>query len=81
MILRSLTTVMALVAGVCVSAAMVPSAARAQDAVEAEMIGFHQLCEKGDRRACVRFGILIGRNQQRHADWRRTHADWWWWER
>ena len=55
--------------------------ARAQSNVEAEMIGFHQLCDKGDRRACVRFGILIGQNQQRHADWRRAHADWWWWEK
>src|SRR5450631_3419151 len=48
---------------------------------EAEIIGFHELCNKGDRRACVRFGILIGRNEQRHADWRRAHADWWWWEK
>jgi hypothetical protein len=55
--------------------------ARAQSAREAEIIGFHQLCEKGDRRACVRFGILIGENRQRHADWRRLHADWFWWER
>jgi hypothetical protein len=43
--------------------ALVPTAARAQGNVEAEMIGFHQLCDKGDRRACVRFGILIGQNQ------------------
>jgi len=28
----------------------------------------HQLCEKGDRKACIRFGILIGRNEQRNAD-------------
>jgi hypothetical protein len=55
--------------------------ARAQADVEAEMIGYHQLCERGDRRACIKFGILIGRNQQRHADWRRAHADWFWWER
>ena len=55
--------------------------ARAQSANEAEIIGFHQLCEKGDRRACVRFGILLGRNEQRHADWRRAHAEWFWWER
>ena len=48
---------------------------------EAEMIGLHQLCERGDRRACVRFGILIGENRERHAEWRRLHADWWWWER
>jgi hypothetical protein len=57
------------------------TSADAQSATEAEMIGFHQLCEKGDRRACVRFGILIGENRQRHADWRRLHADWWWWEK
>jgi hypothetical protein len=62
-------------------AAIVATPARAQDAVEAEIIGFHQLCEKGDRKACIHFGILIGRNEQRHADWRRAHADWWWWER
>jgi hypothetical protein len=62
--------------------ASVPSEpARAQPNIEAEMIGLHQLCNQGDRRACVRFGILIGENRQRHADWRRLHADWWWWER
>jgi hypothetical protein len=55
--------------------------ARAQSNVEAEILGFHQLCDKGDRRACVRFGILIGENKQRQADWRKTHADWWWWEK
>ncbi len=58
----------------------VQTPASAQNANEAEIIGFHQLCEKGDRRACVRFGILIGQNQQRHADWRRAHAEWFWWE-
>jgi hypothetical protein len=58
----------------------VSSPVRAQGAAEAEMIGYHQLCEKGDRRACIRFGILLGRNEQRHADWRRAHAEWFWWE-
>jgi hypothetical protein len=61
--------------------AVTPTPAKAQSDVEAEIIGFHQLCDKGDRRACVRFGILIGENKQRHADWRRAHADWWWWEK
>ncbi|CCE11321.1 exported hypothetical protein [Bradyrhizobium sp. STM 3843] len=69
----------ALTVGLSILASLQP--ARAQDAMEAEMIGYHQLCQKGDRRACIRFGILIGRNEQRHADWRRAHADWWWWER
>jgi len=48
--------------------AIVTTPAHAQNAMEAEMIGFHQLCQKGDRKACIRFGILIGRNEQRHAD-------------
>jgi hypothetical protein len=61
--------------------AITPTPARAQSDVEAQIIGFHQLCDKGDRRACVRFGILIGENKQRQADWRRAHADWWWWEK
>jgi hypothetical protein len=47
---------------------------------EAELVGLHQLCDKGDRKACVRFGMLLGEAKERHADWRRAHADWWWWE-
>jgi hypothetical protein len=70
----------AIAIGISSMAGIVATPAHAQDAAEAEIIGFHQLCQKGDRRACVRFGILIGRNEQRHADWRRAHADWWWWE-
>ena len=81
MIPRPLMAAVAIAAGVSATAAIVATPAHAQSATEAEMIGFHQLCEKGDRKACVRFGILIGQNQQRHADWRRAHADWWWWER
>jgi hypothetical protein len=48
---------------------------------EAEMIGLHQLCDRGDRQACIRFGFLLGQAQDRHAEWRRSHADWWAWER
>jgi hypothetical protein len=74
-------TAFLITAGIGGSASMVSSAAQAQNAMEAEMIGFHQLCEKGDRKACIRFGILIGRNEQRNADWRRSHAEWFWFER
>jgi hypothetical protein len=80
MIFRPLMTAVVIAAGVSAGAAIVTTPAHAQN-VEAEMLGFHQLCEKGDRKACVRFGILIGQNQQRHADWRKAHGDWWWWER
>jgi hypothetical protein len=81
MTLRQLTTALMIAVGISGSAGMIASPAHAQNAAEAEIIGFHQLCEKGDRKACVRFGILIGRNEQRHADWRRAHAEWFWWER
>ena len=54
---------------------------RALSVREAEMIGFHQLCFRGDRKACVRFGIMIGENRERHAEWRRAHPEFWWWER
>ena len=81
MTLRRLVTALAIAGGITGSAAIVASPAHAQSAAEAEIIGFHALCDKGDRKACVRFGILIGRNEQRHADWRRAHAEWFWWER
>jgi hypothetical protein len=78
--LKPLTAAAMVAAAISGVAAMTPTVAHAQDAMEAEMVGYHQLCQKGDRKACIRFGILIGRNEQRHADWRRAHADWWWWE-
>lgn len=53
--------------------------AYAQD-VQAELMGFHQLCDRGDRKACVRFGMILDRMQERHAEWRRTHPEWFWWE-
>jgi hypothetical protein len=80
MSLKPMIVATAIAIGISSMAGIVATPAHAQDAAEAEIIGFHQLCQKGDRRACVRFGILIGRNEQRHADWRRVHADWWWWE-
>ena len=80
MILRPLIAAMTIAVGISATTAMVATPAHAQN-VEAEIIGFHQLCEKGDRKACIRFGILIGRNEQRGADWRRAHTEWFRWER
>ncbi len=53
----------------------------AQDAREAEMIGMHQLCDHGDRRACIRFGMMLQQNRDRMESWRRSHAEWFWFER
>jgi hypothetical protein len=55
-------------------------AAFAQDAREAEMIGLHQLCNQGDRRACIKFGMMIQQNHDRMDAWRHTHPEWFWWE-
>jgi hypothetical protein len=54
--------------------------ARAQDARQAELLGYHQLCDHGDRKACIRFGMMLGQNMDHHAEWRRTHPEFWWWE-
>jgi hypothetical protein len=56
-------------------------AAHAQGARDAEILGFHQLCGHGDRRACVRFGMLLQQNQDRRIAWRRLHPEWFWWDR
>lgn len=47
----------------------------------AEMERLHGLCDQGYRPACIRFGIMIGENRGRVAEWRREHPNWWWWER
>jgi hypothetical protein len=73
---------LALVAAAVSLSTLAATAARADmEAREAEALGLHQLCDKGDRRACVKFGIILGENAQRHADWRKRHAEWWWWEK
>lgn len=34
-----------------------------------------EACDSGSKRACIRFGIMIGKHQERVAGWRRTHPD------
>jgi len=77
---KSMGIVSAALALVVVGAISSTGPARAQDA-QAELLGFHQLCDRGDRRACVKFGMILGRMQERHAEWRRLHPEWFWWER
>jgi hypothetical protein len=40
-----------------------------------EAFNLKQACDSGSRHACIRFGILIGKHQERVATWRRTHPD------
>jgi hypothetical protein len=57
-----------------------PVVAQGKDAREAELVGFHALCDKGDRKACVRFGMMLGEMKERHAEWRRLHPEFFFWE-
>jgi hypothetical protein len=65
----------------CASAALLLFAipAKAQDL---EVLhAYHVACDHGDRKACVRFGIMLGENKERHEEWRRTHPEYFWFER
>jgi hypothetical protein len=57
------------------------NAASGQEVLREQMFRNHVACDRGDRAACVRFGILIGQNRERETEWRRTHPEWWWWSR
>jgi len=55
-----------------------PSPPRARivpDELGDRMLQLREGCEDGDRRACVRLGIIIGEHRERRAAWRREHPD------
>ena len=37
-------------------------------------------CDDGSRQACIRFGIIIGQNREREAEWRREEPDMFAWD-
>jgi hypothetical protein len=52
-----------------------------QEELGERMHQFQEGCERGDRRACVRFGVLIGENRERMVEWRRERPEFFWWDR
>jgi hypothetical protein len=48
---------------------------RAQDRVSSEGQRLHRLRDDGDKRACVRFGMMFNENRARHDEWRRSHPE------
>jgi hypothetical protein len=52
-----------------------------RDELRERMLELRAACEDGDRRSCIRFGIIIGENRERRAQWRRENPDLFWWER
>jgi hypothetical protein len=77
MVRALLASAAALVLG---TVAMTPNAAQAQRHWQPELQRQHALCDQGYRPACIRFGEILGANQNRHAEWRRAHPNWWWWQ-
>ena len=62
-------------------AAAQPPVAVVRDELSDRMLGLRIACEDGDRRACVRLGIIIGENRERRANWRREHPEVFFYER
>jgi hypothetical protein len=54
---------------------------RARDELSERMLGLRVACDHGDRRACVRMGIIIGEHRDRHEEWRRHHPEVFFYER
>jgi hypothetical protein len=46
-----------------------------RDELRERMFRLREACEDGDRRACVRFGMILGENRERQAEWRREHPE------
>jgi hypothetical protein len=69
----------------CGTAAAPPVAVAAppprRDELRYRMLQFREACEEGDRRACVRLGIIIGENRERRAAWRRENPEVFFYER
>jgi hypothetical protein len=62
-------------------APVVVAPAPPRDELRDHMLELRASCEDGDRRACVRLGILIGENRQRREAWRREHPEVFFYER
>jgi len=46
-----------------------------RDELRERMFRLREDCEAGDRRACVRFGMILGENRERQAEWRRENPE------
>ena len=52
-----------------------------RDELRERMLALRIACEDGDRRACVRMGIIIGENRERRELWRRENPEVFFYER
>ena len=64
-----------------VAAAPPPARRVVRDELRERMLQLREGCDEGDRRACVRLGIIIGENWERRAAWRRENPEVFFYER
>ena len=58
-----------------------PRARIVRDELRDRMLELRERCEDGERRACIRLGIIIGENRERRGAWRREHPEVFFYER
>ena len=58
-----------------------PAPPARRDELRDRMLELRGACEDGDKRSCVRLGILIGENRARREAWRREHPEVFFYER
>lgn len=58
-----------------------PRLAPVRDELSDRMLRLRERCDEGDRRACVRLGIIIGENREHRAAWRHEHPEVFFYER
>jgi len=79
--LKSLVAAAGFAGAMVVGAASIGTPVQAQNAREAELIGFHSCARKAIAAPASDSACSSARTaSERHAEWRKHHADWWWWE-
>jgi hypothetical protein len=65
-----------LISACALAALLIGSSAKAQDYdYDRYMDHLHHACDRGDRNACIHFGIEIGRHQDRYDAWHHHHPE------
>jgi hypothetical protein len=58
-----------------------PAPVRYVDPMWDKMDRLRMRCDRGDRNSCIRFGMILGQNREREAQWRASRPDFYAWDR
>ena len=57
-----------------------PAPVRYVDPAWSRLDRLRMQCDDGSRNACIRFGMILGQNREREAQWRRARPDFYAWD-